>query len=47
VQSVFNSAWGELRGVIGAHVAALAVQYGLDVEGELSEILPVEDNPKE
>jgi hypothetical protein len=37
---VFMSAIGELRGVIGLHVAALAAQHGLDVEGELASILP-------
>lgn len=41
---IFNSALGELRGVIGVHLAALAVQHGLDIEGELSTILPSEDN---
>jgi hypothetical protein len=44
---IFNSALGELRGVIGVHLAALAVQHGLDVEGDLSTILPAEDNIKE
>jgi hypothetical protein len=41
---IFNSALGELRGVIGVHLAALAVQHGLDVEDKLSTILPAEDN---
>jgi hypothetical protein len=41
---IFNSALGELRGVIGVHLAALAVQHGLDIEVELSTILPAEDN---
>jgi len=43
---IFNSAVGELRGVIGIHVAALAASHGLDVEGELASILPAPvDNP--
>jgi hypothetical protein len=37
---VFNGAVGELRGVFGIHVAALAVKHGLDIEGELTAILP-------
>lgn len=36
----FNGAVGELRGVFGVHVAALAASYGLDVQGELASILP-------
>jgi hypothetical protein len=37
---VFISALGELRGVFGIHVAALAAGYGLDVEHELAAIVP-------
>lgn len=37
---VFISALGELRGVFGIHVAALAAGYGLDVERELAAIVP-------
>ena len=37
---IFYSAIGELRGVFGIHVAAIAAQHGLDVEGDLSSILP-------
>lgn len=37
---VFNGAVGELRGVFGIHIAALAASHGLDVEGELASILP-------
>ncbi len=44
---IFNSALGELRGVIGIHVAALAAQHGLDVEGNLAATLPAEDNQEE
>jgi len=40
---VFNSALGELRGIIGIHAAALAAQHGLDVEGDLASILPAAD----
>jgi hypothetical protein len=35
---------GELRGVIGIHVAALAALHDLDVEGDLSTIIPAQDN---
>jgi Family of unknown function (DUF6650) len=37
---IFNGAVGELRGVFGIHIAALAASHGLDVEGELASILP-------
>lgn len=37
---IFNGAVGELRGVFGIHVAALAASHGLDVEDELASILP-------
>ena len=43
---IFNSALGELRGVVGIHVAALAAQHGLDVEGDLADILPAADDPE-
>jgi len=39
----FNSAVGELRGVFGVHVAQIAAQYGLDIEGELASIIPGRD----
>lgn len=41
----FFQALGELRATAGLHVGAIAVMYGLSVEGRLSEILPpaVED----
>jgi len=35
---------GELRGVFGIHIAQLCVKYGVDIEGELATILPVEDD---
>ena len=38
---------GELRGVFGIHVAALAAQHGLDVEGELASILPAKPTAKD
>jgi len=44
---VFMSALGELRGVIGLHVAALAAQHGLDVEGDLAAILPEKPSTKD
>jgi hypothetical protein len=43
----FNSAMGELRGGVGMHVAALAAQHGLDVEGDLAATLPAEDKQEE
>lgn len=36
----FNQALGELRGVVGVHVALLADRYDLSVEDELAQILP-------
>ncbi len=39
----FSAALGELRGVFGIHVARIAVQYGIDVEGDLAHILPASD----
>jgi hypothetical protein len=37
---IFNSAVGELRGVFGVHISALAASHGLDVEDDLASILP-------
>lgn len=39
----FYSALGEFRGAIGPHVAAIAVQYGIDVEDDLARVLPAAD----
>jgi len=39
----FNGAIGELRGVFGIHIAKIAAMYGLDVESDLSKILPWSD----
>ena len=39
-ESEFFLALGELRSTIGYHVAAIAVTYSLDVEGDLAETLP-------
>lgn len=39
----FNGAVGELRGVFGVHLAQIATQYGLDIEGDLALILPAAD----
>jgi hypothetical protein len=36
----FNGALGELRGLVGLHVARLATEYGLAVEDGLAQILP-------
>jgi hypothetical protein len=43
---VFNTALGELRGIIGLHVAAIATKHGLDVEDELASIFPIKDSDK-
>lgn len=40
---VFHSALGELRGVFGIHVAAIAAMHGLSVEDGLASILPAQD----
>jgi hypothetical protein len=37
---VFDSALGELRGVVGVHVALIAERYGIEVDTDLSRILP-------
>lgn len=46
---VFDSALGELRGVVGIHVAQIAAKYGLDVEDGLASILPIpgDESPKD
>lgn len=41
----FFVALGELRATFGTHIAALAYQYGLDVEADLASILPSSDAP--
>lgn len=43
----FNGAIGELRGVVGIHVALLSACYGLDVEEPLASILPAADEGRE
>ena len=37
---VFGAALGELRGVMGVHVALIAHRYGLPVERDLARIMP-------
>jgi hypothetical protein len=37
-----NQALGRLRGLVGVHVAQIAVRYGVDVEDDLASILPLE-----
>lgn len=44
---VFNGAVGELRGVIGIHVARLAAAHGLDVEDGLASIFPLGSDPEQ
>jgi len=43
MESEFFTHLGELRATIGLHIAALAVMYGIDVEGELAGMLPGAD----
>jgi len=40
---VLETALGEMRGVFGVHIAQLSARYGLDVEEQLSVVLPAED----
>lgn len=40
----FNGAVGELRGVFGVHIARIAAMYGIDVEDDLSSILPEKES---
>lgn len=40
----FQQALGEMRGVIGIHIAQIAVRYGLDVPEPLAVILPAADS---
>lgn len=42
-ESEFFTDLGELRAAIGLHIAAIAVMYGVDVEGELARTLPARD----
>jgi len=39
----FMMSLGEMRAVFGIHIAQLCSKYKIDVEGELAESLPVED----
>jgi hypothetical protein len=43
-EAQFFMALGELRATVGIHIAAIAVMYGLPVEHDLAEILPVGDD---
>lgn len=43
----FNGAVGELRGVLGVHLAQISAQFGLDIEDELARILPAPDSGTE
>jgi len=40
---VFCGAVGELRGMVGLHIALIAARNGLDVEDDLATIMPAED----
>ncbi|MCK4686800.1 MAG: hypothetical protein KAT66_01610 [Candidatus Lokiarchaeota archaeon] len=37
------TALGELRGVFGINLAEISVKYGIDIDNELGETLPIED----
>lgn len=37
------TALGELRGVLGIHLAIIAAHYELDVEDDLASIFPIPD----
>lgn len=39
----YSLALGELRALVGLHLAVIAGQYGLEVEDDLAQILPPED----
>jgi hypothetical protein len=43
-QAGFFTALGELRAAIGTRVAALALTYGVEIEGELASVLPALDD---
>jgi hypothetical protein len=40
------AALGEMRAILGIHIGQLCVKYRIDIEGELSSILPIEDDTK-
>lgn len=39
---IFTSAIGEMRGVFGIMIGQIASSYGIDVEDDLAQIIPVE-----
>lgn len=41
----FSVALGELRGVVGQHLALIAFHFGIEVEGDLFAIFPAQDDP--
>lgn len=41
------SALGEMRAILGIHIAQLSVKYGINIEDDLATILPVEDKEAE
>ena len=42
LEEIFT-ALGEMRAIFGIHIAQLCVKYGIDIEGELATVLPIED----
>jgi hypothetical protein len=43
----FNDALGEMRAVFGIHIAQLSAKFGIDIEDQLTVILPVEADEAE
>jgi len=43
----FPTSLGELRATFGIHIAKLCLMYGIDVEGNLTSILPPEESAKD
>jgi hypothetical protein len=39
---MFNDALGELRAVVGIHIALLSAKFGIDVEDDPASIFPAE-----
>jgi hypothetical protein len=44
---VFFSALGELQGSFGIYISKISISYGVDITGDLSNIIPITDDGKE
>jgi len=42
---IFTSAIGEMRGVFGIMIGQIAFSYGIDVEDNLAQIIPIDKSP--